>query len=197
MVPTRSAQADPNGSTRQQPCWCLATSPDRPADVPAMHCLVVDRRPAHRDRLARQLSARACVSRVTTVADPMEVLRVIGRADIDVAFVETGTAGLAGLELGWLLRRLRTAPAVVLLTAGPHRGTASATGGCLTGPPGPDELTGALRWSAASRRLGGTPCGAAADGPPPPAGPVLARAGGRGLKLIPRASGRWGAGPRA
>jgi DNA-binding LytR/AlgR family response regulator len=159
-----------------------------------MHCLVVDRRPAHGDRLARQLRARACVHRVTSVADPVEVPRVIGRADVDVVFVEAGAAGLAGVELGWL-RRLRAAPAIVLVSAGPHRGTGSpadGTAGYLSEPTGSDELTSCLRWAAASRRLGGTPCGAAVDGSPPtPVGPVIAVAVGRSLKLIPRSSVRW------
>ena len=119
MVPTRTAPTSQDGSTRQ-PCWCQRSGPDnRPVGIPAMHCLVVDHHPAHLNRLAQLLAVRACVGRVTRVTDPVDVLRVIGRAHIDVAFVEARLPGRAGPELGWLFKRLRTAPAVVLITDGP------------------------------------------------------------------------------
>jgi hypothetical protein len=173
MTSTRPTRTGRDRDT-PQPCWCLRTGPDHPpTDVPAMHCLVVDHLPAHRDRLARLLTARACVGRVTCVADPMDGLRVIGRTRVDVAFVEARMPS-AGPELAWVLHRLRDAPAVVLVTDSRYRGTEAPDAlGHLSRSARPDELTGALRWARASRAPGGTtPCGNADSGPPAdPVGP--------------------------
>jgi DNA-binding LytR/AlgR family response regulator len=159
-----------------------------------MHCLVVDDQPVRRDRLVRLLMARGCVGRVTPVRDTVEMLRVIGRTEVDVAFLEARAAGPTGPDPVWPLRRLRAAPAVVLVTdrPAPPPGTVADGIGFLPGSARPDELTDVLRWAGDYRQRGGRPCGAPVDrSPADPDGSLIAVAVGRNVKLVPRSSVRW------
>ncbi len=88
---------DANGHARgaASSCWCVGRAGSGRAgarhagtDLPALRCLIVDNQPAARDDLAAMLRGRACVGPVSVASDAIEALRLLGRVDVDVVFVE-------------------------------------------------------------------------------------------------------------
>jgi DNA-binding LytR/AlgR family response regulator len=202
--PAGSAHGLPNGHVprRVPSCWCL----QRPAlehTGPGLRCLVVDNQPASRDELAAMLRERACVARVATAPDGFEALRLLGQADIDVAYVETRLTGLGGRELAAVIGRLRNPPAVVLVVGRSRRDADqldSGTVASLRRPVLPDRLTVSLRWAAALRSPQGARCGPGAAGldaaglPAVPDGtddPMIPVEVGRTTRLVPLSTVRW------
>jgi DNA-binding LytR/AlgR family response regulator len=147
----------------------------------------------------RCCGGRGCVGPVSIATDAIEALRLLGRLDVDVVFVETRIPGLDGREFSGVLRLLRTAPAVVFVSRRRQRDTDPPEAGAvayLRKPALPDRLTAALRWAATSRSPGSARCGPARrSGPaaatPETGGPVIPVKVGRTTKLVPVAAVRW------
>jgi DNA-binding LytR/AlgR family response regulator len=122
--------------------------------VTALRCLVVDDQPATLDQLARMLRAQPSVARVSTAAGSTGALRMLHHTDVDVAFIEARMPGMDGVELAWLLKRFRAAPAVVFVTTHPgHAAEAFDLGAVdyLSKPPPQHRLAETLRRVAAVR----------------------------------------------
>lgn len=127
-------------------------SADAPA--PVLRCLVVDNQPAMLDQLARMLRADPSVARVSTAADSTGALRVLLDGEVDVVFIEVRMPGMDGIELAWVLKRFRVAPAVVFVTRYSGRAAEAFDLGVvdyLSKPPQPDRLAESLRRVAAVR----------------------------------------------
>ena len=122
--------------------------------APARRCLVVDDQSTTLDQLARMLRAQPSVAKVSTAADSTGALRMLHHVDVDVAFIEARLPGIDGVELAWLLKRFRAAPAVVFVTQHPaHAAEAFELGAVdyLSKPPPPHRLAESLRRVAAIR----------------------------------------------
>jgi len=120
----------------------------------ALRCLVVDDQPATLDQLARMLRAQPSVARVNTTAGSTGALRMLHDMDVDVAFIEARMPGMDGVELAWLLKRFRAAPAVVFVTRhAAHAAEAFDVGAVdyLSKPPPEHRLTETLRRVVAVR----------------------------------------------
>ena len=120
----------------------------------ALRCLVVDNQPATLDQLARMLRAQPSVARVSTAAGSTGALRMLHDMDVDVAFIEAQMPGMDGVELAWLLKRFRAAPAVVFVTShAAHAADAFDVGAVdyLSKPPPEHRLTETLRRVVAVR----------------------------------------------
>ena len=120
----------------------------------ALRCLVVDNQPATLDQLARMLRAQPSVARVSTAAGSTGALRMLHDMDVDVAFIEARMPGMDGVELAWLLKRFRAAPAVVFVTRhAAHAAEAFDVGAVdyLSKPPPEHRLTETLRRVVAVR----------------------------------------------
>ncbi len=199
---------DANGHARgaASSCWCVgragsgrASARHAGTDLPALRCLIVDNQLAARDDLAAMLRGRACVGPVSVASDAIEALRLLGRVDVDVVFVEARIPGLDGRELAGVLRLLRAAPAVVFVSRRLQRDTGPLEAGAvayLRKPALPDRLTAALRWAATYRSPGSARCGPARPSGPAAAnaeavGPVIPVTVGRTTKLLPLSAVRW------
>jgi len=122
--------------------------------VTALRCLVVDNQLATLDQLARMLRAQPSVARVSTAAESTGALRMLRHMDVDVAFIEARLPGIDGVELAWLLKRFRAAPAVVFVTRHQaHAAEAFDLGAVdyLSKPPPLHRLAETLRRVAAVR----------------------------------------------
>jgi DNA-binding LytR/AlgR family response regulator len=78
--------------------------------------VVDDEAPALAD-LARQLRALSETAEVRTAADGQEALRTLAERPFDAVFLDVRMPGIDGLELARVLRRFRTPPAVVFVSA--------------------------------------------------------------------------------
>jgi chemotaxis response regulator CheB len=87
----------------------------------ARRCLVVDDQPETRAELARMPGADPSVARVGTAEDAPGALRVLRDADVDVAFIEACLPAMDGVDLAWVLNKLRATPAVMFVTRDPGR----------------------------------------------------------------------------
>ncbi len=163
------------------------TGPDQDRGFPgtratALRCLVVDDQPATLDRSVRMLRKHPAVRHVVTAADATAALLALRSGDIDVAFVEARIPDMSGVDLAWVIKRFRSAPAVVFLT----RCTESAPDAFDVGaldylckPLQPERLAESLRRVTAARRTAGLPhrsgpadgFRAAAPAPPPALAP--------------------------
>jgi DNA-binding LytR/AlgR family response regulator len=84
---------------------------------PALDVLVVDDEgPALAD-LARQLRALSVTAEVRTAAGGQEALRTLAERPFDAVFLDVRMPGIDGLELARVLRRFKTPPAVVFVSA--------------------------------------------------------------------------------
>jgi len=117
-----------------------------------LRCLVVDDQPATLVQLVQMLRAHPYVARVSTAADSFGALRGLRDDDVDVAFIEVRMPGMDGMELAWVLKRLRRAPAVVFVTRFPQRAAEAFDLGAvdyLSKPPPPARLAESMRRVAA------------------------------------------------
>jgi DNA-binding LytR/AlgR family response regulator len=124
------------------------------AATPALRCLIVDDQPAATAQLARMLAADPRVAWVKAATNVAGVLRVLRDVDVDVAFIEARTADLDGMDLAWMLRCHRWAPAVVFVTRHPERAADAFDVGALdyvSKPPQPQRLAESLRRVVAVR----------------------------------------------
>ena len=82
-----------------------------------LRALVVDdERPAI-DELAYLLAADPRIGEVLTSDSATDGLRILQETDVDVVFLDIQMPGLTGLELAQVLRRFRTPPPIVFVTA--------------------------------------------------------------------------------
>ncbi len=82
-----------------------------------LRALVVDdERPAI-DELAYLLAADPRIGEVLTSDSAADGLRILQETDVDVVFLDIQMPGLTGLELAQVLRRFRTPPPIVFVTA--------------------------------------------------------------------------------
>jgi DNA-binding LytR/AlgR family response regulator len=158
-----------------------------------LRCLVVDDQPATLDRLARMLRADPSVAQVSTAADSVGALRMLREIDVDVVFIEVLMPGMDGMELAWIIKRFRTAPAVVFVTRHPGRAAEAFDLGAvdyLSKPAPPERLAESLRRVIARR-----PADRPAPGPAEPAShadeEVIPVELGGITKLVPRSEVRW------
>ncbi|MGA8845964.1 MAG: LytTR family DNA-binding domain-containing protein [Nocardioides sp.] len=96
-----------------------ATAPSSP---PALRVLVVDDERPTLDELGYLLSLDPRVGDVRLCDSATDGLRLLRQDDIDCVFLDVQMPGLSGLELAEVLRRFRTPPAIVFVTA--HEGHA-------------------------------------------------------------------------
>ena len=166
----------------------------------ALRCLVVDDQPATLDQLARMLRAQPSVARVNTTAGSTGALRMLHDMDVDVAFIEAQMPGMDGVELAWLLKRFRAAPAVVFVTRhAAHAADAFDVGAVdyLSKPPPQHRLAETLRRVAAVRHAeriapsARTPGTGPAIPPAPDTDEVIPVALGGTTKLVWRSTVRW------
>jgi DNA-binding LytR/AlgR family response regulator len=85
--------------------------------VTGLRVLVVDDEQPALDELSWLLQRDPRVDVVRTASSAAEALRVLQEADVDAVFSDIRMPGLSGLELAQVLRRFRTPPRVVLVTA--------------------------------------------------------------------------------
>jgi len=159
-----------------------------PTRAPALRCLVVDDQPDTQDQLGRMLRAHPYVGRVSTASDATGALRVLRDGDVDAAFIEAQLPGMDGMELAWILRRMRSVPALVFVTRCPRRAAEAFDVGAvdyLGKPPQPDRLAESLRRVMTVHRTAGPP---ASTGPGAP-GPGAAGSGLPADPGLPPASG--------
>ncbi len=166
----------------------------------ALRCLVVDDQPVTLDQLARMLRAQPSVARVSTAAGSTGALRMLHDMDVDVAFIEAQMPGMDGVELAWLLKRFRAAPAVVFVTRhAAHAADAFDVGAVdyLSKPPPQHRLAETLRRVAAVRHAeriapsARTPGTGPAIPPAPDTDEVIPVALGGTTKLVWRSTVRW------
>jgi DNA-binding LytR/AlgR family response regulator len=127
---------------------------------PDLRCLVVDHQPAALEQLARMLRTHPYVRRVSTAVDPLSALRMLRNDDVDVVFLEVRMPGMDGMDLACVLKRLRTAPAIVFVSACQRRAADAFDVGAvdyLTKPPAPARLAESVRRVAAIRRPASVP----------------------------------------
>jgi len=179
------------------------------ARMSALRCLVVDDQPGTLDRLTRMLRAHPAVGQVSTASEALAAVRALGEGDVDVAFVEVRMPDMSGLELAWMIKRLRRPPAVVFATRCPTSAADAFDVGAVDyvcKPLRPERLAESLRRVTAARRAGtfthsGGPTevsGFAAPEHVPDAVPeltgspdVIPVAQGRTTRLVPTSSVRW------
>lgn len=82
-----------------------------------LRILVVDDEKPALDELGWLLDRDSRVGSVRRAASAAEALRLLQEEDIDAVFSDIRMPGLTGLELAQVLRRFRTPPAVVFVTA--------------------------------------------------------------------------------
>jgi DNA-binding LytR/AlgR family response regulator len=151
---------------------------------PVLRCLVVDHQPATLEHLARMLRTHPYVRTVSTAVDPLSALRLLRNDDVDVAFLEVRMPGMDGMELACVLKRLRTAPAIVFVSACQRRAADAFDVGAvdyLSKPPAPARLAESVRRVAASRRPANLPSA------PPVPGAGVKDSTGVGRSSAPRA----------
>jgi DNA-binding LytR/AlgR family response regulator len=138
----------------------MTTTEYAPARTTPLRCLVVDDQPATLDHLARMLRRDPSVAKVSTAADSLGALRLLREVEVDVAFIEVRMPGIDGVELAWVLKKLRAAPAVVFVTRHPGRAADAFDLGAvdyLSKPPPPDRLAESLRRVRAVRHAPAEP----------------------------------------
>ena len=140
-----------------------------------LRCLVVDDQAATLAQLAGMLRDHPDVARVSTAADSLGALRVLRNEEVDVVFIEVRMPGMDGMELAWVLKRLRAAPAVVFVTRCPRRAAEAFDLGAVdyvSKPATPPRLAESMRRLAAiqrpSRHLRECPVPAPGTEPAPP-----------------------------
>lgn len=84
--------------------------------MPLRALVVDDERPAL-DELAYLLAQDDRVGEVLTSDSATDGLRILRESDVDVVFLDIQMPGLTGLELAQVLRRFRTPPPIVFVTA--------------------------------------------------------------------------------
>jgi len=173
--------------------------------APALRCLVVDDQPETQDQLGRMLRAHPYVARVSTASDANGALRVLRDGDVDAAFIEAQLPGMDGVELAWILRRLRSVPAVVFVSRSPRRAAEAFDVGAvdyLGKPPQPERLAESLRRVMTAHRTAAAPAptGPAAPGPgaapavpapPDTADEAIPVELGGTTRIVQRSSVRW------
>jgi DNA-binding LytR/AlgR family response regulator len=85
--------------------------------VTGLRVLVVDDERPALDELGWLLSRDPRVGTVRTAASAAEALRALQEEDVDAVFTDIRMPGLTGLELTHVLRRFRTPPRIVFVTA--------------------------------------------------------------------------------
>jgi DNA-binding LytR/AlgR family response regulator len=160
------------------------------AMAPELRCLIVDDQPATLDRLARMLRADRSVAEVSAATDSVGALRSLREVDVDVVFTEVLMPGMDGMELAWIIRRFRNAPAIVFVTRHPGRAAEAFDLGAvdyLSKPPPQERLAESLR-----RVLAVRPADRPAPAPAPHADDeVIPVELGGVTKLVPRSEVRW------
>jgi DNA-binding LytR/AlgR family response regulator len=130
------------------------------APHPVLRCLVVDHQPATLEQLARMLRTHPYVRTVSTAADPLGALRLLRNDDVDVAFLEVRMPGMDGMDLACVLKRFRTAPAIVFVSACQRRAADAFDLGAvdyLSKPPAPARLAESVRRVVAIRQPASLP----------------------------------------
>ena len=128
------------------------------ARMSALRCLVVDDQPGTLDRLTRMLRAHPAVGQVSTASEALAAVRTLGEGDVDVAFVEVRMPDMSGLELAWMIKRLRRPPAVVFATRCPTSAADAFDVGAVDyvcKPLRPERLAESLRRVVAARCAAG------------------------------------------
>jgi DNA-binding LytR/AlgR family response regulator len=174
--------------------------------APGLRCLVVDDQPETQDQLGRMLRAHPYVARVSTASDATGALRVLRDGDVDAAFIEAQLPGMDGVELAWVLRRLRSVPAVVFVTRSQRRAAEAFDVGAvdyLGKPPHPERLAESLRRVVTVHRTAAVPAPPTGPGAPEPGAAPAAPAPadtadeaipvelGGTTKIVQRSSVRW------
>ncbi len=82
-----------------------------------LRVLVIDDEPPALDELLYLLRRDQRVERVHGTDSPTEALRLLQQLEVDAVFLDVQMPGLSGIELAEVLRRFRTPPALVFVTA--------------------------------------------------------------------------------
>ncbi len=86
-------------------------------NTPPLRVLVIDDERPALDELAFLLRRHDRIGEVLTTASATEALRLLQDLDVDAVFLDIQMPGLSGLDLAQVLRRFRTPPPVVFVTA--------------------------------------------------------------------------------
>ena len=86
-------------------------------NTPPLRVLVIDDERPALDELAFLLRRHDRIGEVLTTTSATEALRLLQDLDVDAVFLDIQMPGLSGLDLAQVLRRFRTPPPVVFVTA--------------------------------------------------------------------------------